>query len=180
MRELGLRAAIDAAAYANRSDLFAASVDFAPIAAGWAQTLRFNNSATRTVYRTDAAFVLSALTASVVGVLAVAPLYYGWWQLGRNVSLNPLEIAKAFRAPLLGGVNSNADRVQLAAVVGHKRVRYGAVGIGDEGGRAGGADGSKSDLGNHGRDLKQHRCLCMIVDDGEGRVDHPEDGATYV
>lgn len=33
--------------------------------------------------------------------LIVLPLYYGFWQLGRNVSLSPVEIAHTFGAPIL-------------------------------------------------------------------------------
>jgi hypothetical protein len=43
------------------------------------------------------------------------------------VSLNPLQLVKAFRAPLLEGASSNADRSQLAAQAGHSQGKSGAA-----------------------------------------------------
>jgi hypothetical protein len=57
----------------------------------------------------------------------VLPLYVGWWQLGRRVSLNPLETAAAMGAPLLADINSNAGRSRIVEAVGKRRVRYGSV-----------------------------------------------------
>ncbi len=97
---------------------------------GSRQTLHFNGTEERTVYSTDWAAGAAAASISLVGLLAVLTLYHRWWTLGRRVSLNPLEFAKAFRAPLLDGANSNADRSQLAAQAGHVRVKYGAAAVG--------------------------------------------------
>jgi hypothetical protein len=84
-------------------------------------------------------------SAGVAGALAVLPLCRRWWQLGRDVSLNPLEVATAFSAPLLAGADTNADWAQLAKAVGAKRVRYGAFADAASPGGAG-ADGGTRKL----------------------------------
>ncbi|KAJ9627625.1 hypothetical protein H2203_002837 [Taxawa tesnikishii (nom. ined.)] len=52
-------------------------------------------------YETDFGFMWGAFASMLVCVLCVLPTYYGYWQLGRKVTLGPFEIANAFRAPVL-------------------------------------------------------------------------------
>jgi hypothetical protein len=94
------------------------------------------------------------------------------------VSLNLLEVAKAFGAPLLDGVNSNAGRQQLAREAGRKRLKYGAVVV------AAGA----AEAGSHERAADQ-LLLCLEIqagDTGDGneqggrRVLTPPPEATFV
>lgn len=67
-----------------------------------------------------------------VGVLALAMLallvpLWGWWQLGRKVSMSPLEIGKAFGAPVLKDVTLSNDAEDILCDAGDVRVRYGQV-----------------------------------------------------
>jgi hypothetical protein len=62
-----------------------------------------------------------------IAVFFVTLTFDGYWTLGRNVSMSPLEIAKAFNAPLLESADSNADVKSLMRVVGERSVKYGAV-----------------------------------------------------
>jgi hypothetical protein len=59
----------------------------------------------------------------------VIPLFVGWWELGRDVSFAPLEVAHAFGAALLAGLDSNATEDDIAKAVQErtKQVRYGVV-----------------------------------------------------
>jgi hypothetical protein len=66
-----------------------------------------------------AAFILIALTC-----LAILPTYWGWWLLGRPVSLSPLEIAKAFDAPFLRRIDANGTSQELARAIGDVWVCY--------------------------------------------------------
>lgn len=70
-----------------------------------------------TGYRADAdsvvyeiRFTWYVIAACIQGfaIMVTAFLYWGWWQLGRRVSFSPIEIAKAFDAPLLRDANTNA------------------------------------------------------------------------
>jgi hypothetical protein len=137
MRELVFRMSIDAARYSNRSIFQSLAPEDPRVqqrhTANWTQPgIAYTGRQQRTVYRTDWRYVAAAAAASLLcGVLGgVLPLFWGWWQLGRAVSLNPLEIAQAFRAPLLArgsAAPSNAGRAELVRACGAKRVRYGAV-----------------------------------------------------
>ena len=93
----------------------------------WTQTVSFQGYNVVTVYKTNSVFVGMAVLVSMMGVLAVLPLYNGWWELGRTVSLSPLEIARAFGAPLLDGMDGNAGAQNVVVERGTLRVRYGAV-----------------------------------------------------
>ena len=59
--------------------------------------------------------------------MAVFPLFYGWWNLGRDVSMSPVEIAKAFKAPHTEGADANASVDKLLRQIGKRKARYGVV-----------------------------------------------------
>lgn len=52
------------------------------------------------------------------------PTYWGWWRLGRQVSMSPLEIARAFNAPILQDADPNATGDDLKRELGHKSVCF--------------------------------------------------------
>lgn len=163
MREVAFRVSIGAA-NANRSKIFPNWNDsaIASATANWTQRVPYTGTQTRTVFRTNWAYVSSGIVLSLAGILAILPLYHGWWELGRSVSLNPLETAKAFGAPLFEPANSNADEDQIVKEVGGKKVRYGVV-------------EEKLD------DEAESRRLLRIDPDEQGNViTKPEPGAVFV
>lgn len=87
-------------------------------------------------YRSNFNFMWGAVAATVCCVLLVLPVYWGFWELGRKVSLNPFEIAHAFRSPVVGQA-STAVTEDLMKEVGHNTIRYGPVLSGDGYGRFG-------------------------------------------
>ncbi len=141
MRKFAFRASLDAAAVSNRTMLFSefltkpwlTQVPKEALTANWTQHVNFTGTQQHTIYRVDWPWLASGIVVSLLGIVALIPLYIGWWELGRPVSLNPLEVANAFGAPLLDTVNSNADRSHIARDVGYKQVRYGSVEEGTEG-----------------------------------------------
>lgn len=79
-------------------------------------------------FATNRAFMFAALASTLICVLCVAPAYYGYWQLGRAVTLGPVEIANAFRAPILDHpVASNGELPVLLKEVGDRKVQYGVM-----------------------------------------------------
>jgi hypothetical protein len=62
----------------------------------------------------------------VIVCLSILPTYWGWWHLGRPVSMSFLEIAKAFDAPLMQRANPNGTADDHLRSVGDTRVRYGS------------------------------------------------------
>lgn len=85
--------------------------------------------AARTVYRSNYLYLGLALLVTLSGIGFVAPMFFGWWCLGRKTSLSPVETAKAFNAPLLRGFDSNGDADALRKDVGDRKMKYGEVAI---------------------------------------------------
>ena len=87
-------------------------------------------------YKTNHGFMWGALASILFCVLCVLPSYWGYWQLGRDVTLGPFEIANAFRAPILDHPTvANAGVKVLIREVGQKEVKYGAMVQNDASGR---------------------------------------------
>ncbi|KAF2729902.1 hypothetical protein EJ04DRAFT_568248 [Polyplosphaeria fusca] len=78
------------------------------------------------VYDTNFYFMAGGIIATVVTILLVLPVYWGFWKLGRKVSLAPFEIANAFNAPVFAGAHAkNGALEDLLSEVGQRRVQYG-------------------------------------------------------
>jgi hypothetical protein len=87
-------------------------------------------------YKTNKGFMFGALASILVCVLCVLPSYWGYWQLGRDVTLGPFEIANAFRAPVLDHPSvANAGVKVLIREVGQREVKYGEMVQNDASGR---------------------------------------------
>ena len=82
------------------------------------------------VYASHYLYLGLALGLSLLAFAFLIPLFVGYWRLGRTVSFSPLEVAKAFQAPLLTGQPSNAPADRLLLGVKGTRVQYG-VGVED-------------------------------------------------
>lgn len=103
-----------------------------------------------TVYKTNNLTLVIVMVLMSCNVLAVIPLYQGFWRLGRKVSLSPLEVEKALRNSAItdpetgaakafsvlditdrsvhlpqSGSNLQAD--ELVKVLRKTKVRYGEV-----------------------------------------------------
>lgn len=97
-------------------------------ARNWTQTVNYIGTETRVVYRTNWTFAAFAIVISLLGVVALAPLYWGWWELARGgvQSFNPIVVADAFDAPLMRGVGGKQG--DLVKEVWGEEVIYGVVG----------------------------------------------------
>lgn len=79
------------------------------------------------VYKSDFKFLGLGLMVTFIGLICILPTFIGWWGLGRRVSMNPLEIAKAFDGISMKHAHSNANLDRLLKEVGKEPIRYGAV-----------------------------------------------------
>lgn len=93
------------------------------------QTVQYTGSRSETIFVSDFGLVAAASVVNILAVLAVLLTFKGWWKLGRDVSMSPLEIAKAFDAPLLRNVESNATCGQIGKQAEGNEVSYGDVGV---------------------------------------------------
>ncbi|KAH8778373.1 hypothetical protein F5882DRAFT_501781 [Hyaloscypha sp. PMI_1271] len=91
--------------------------------------------ATIAVYQSHYMYLGLASLFTTLAIILVVPTFIGYWYLGRNVSMSPIETAKAFNAPLLRNEDSNAEADHLIDNLGHIGVRYGVIltGAGNDG-----------------------------------------------
>ncbi|KAK8172525.1 hypothetical protein BKA80DRAFT_263170 [Phyllosticta citrichinensis] len=91
------------------------------------QDVYYVGESLNTVYSTDMIKMIIGAALAVLGLLGALPLYYGWWELGRDVTMSPVEIAKAFDARLLAKTNEH-DAKGLVRAGKKIRIKY-ALGI---------------------------------------------------
>ena len=70
------------------------------------------------VYETQPEWLAGAFAVIAIACLSIFPTYWGWWRLGRPVSMSPLEIAKAFDAPLMQHADPNGSAADHLRTVG--------------------------------------------------------------
>jgi hypothetical protein len=113
MREIALRTSIAAASNTSL--------------AGSVQSVPYKGTSTQIVYVTNYHYTIIAAAVSFLGILAVIPTFWGWWEDGRKVSMSPLEIAKAFDTPLLSIIDGNATATEIVSHMGERRIKYGEL-----------------------------------------------------
>ena len=78
-------------------------------------------------YQTHWLFMALAVASMVICALCVLPSFYGYWEVRREATLGPLEVADAFGAPVLEHQGNYGKTKDLLEDVGKKRVQYGVV-----------------------------------------------------
>lgn len=78
-------------------------------------------------YELHVVYVVLGMVVSYTSILAIMSLYHGYWHLGRSVSLNPLDVARAFGVPMFDGLDGNVTARDIEVEMGILGVRYGAV-----------------------------------------------------
>ncbi|RMZ90612.1 hypothetical protein DV736_g2174, partial [Chaetothyriales sp. CBS 134916] len=79
------------------------------------------------VFESNYIYAGIAVALMAIALLVLLLPLWGWWQLGRSVSLSPLETGKAFGAPLMHEATAANDASDLIDEIGDLRVRYGEV-----------------------------------------------------
>ncbi|RMZ77554.1 hypothetical protein DV737_g4304, partial [Chaetothyriales sp. CBS 132003] len=79
------------------------------------------------VFESNYTYAGIAVAIMVIALLVLLLPLWGWWQLGRSVSLSPLETGKAFGAPLMHEATAANDAGDIVDEIGDVRVRYGEV-----------------------------------------------------
>lgn len=109
LRELMFRAAVKDYDESNKDDLQTVDV----------------RSGIFTVYQSERIFVVIGVMFPLFAAIFVFSLMSGWRELGRDVSLSPVEIAKAFGALVLEEAGSNEEVEKLLKQVKSRRTKYG-------------------------------------------------------
>ncbi|KKA24257.1 hypothetical protein T310_1690 [Rasamsonia emersonii CBS 393.64] len=97
--------------------------------ASFSQLVNGTETIVETIYVSHYRWLAPAVAVILFGGCCIITLFHGWWYLGRPVSLSPVEVAKAFGAPLLQGGDGNADVSGILRTFGGRPVRYGEVAV---------------------------------------------------
>ena len=97
------------------------------------QKVSAEETVTLAIYQSNHRYLGLAVLFTGLSWLATFPIFIRWWHVGGAVSMSPVEMAKAFSAPMLKTVDSNADANTLLRHVGDRPIRYGAVATSDSG-----------------------------------------------
>ena len=81
------------------------------------------------IYRSNYWWGAAAMVVSFLCLLCVLPSYWKFWELGRKVTLGPIEVAGAFQAPILDHptVSGHGEVDVFVKEIGKRKVRYGEV-----------------------------------------------------
>lgn len=112
-RELMLRSAIAYSAY-NKAAMVP-------------QQLYVDRTETMGAYKSHYEYLIITLICMALQALLAAFLLAKWRRLGRDMSLDVFEIARALGSPLLQGTSSNVDIQTGLAPMRHERLRYGEI-----------------------------------------------------
>jgi hypothetical protein len=93
----------------------------------YSQQVEVRQETKQIVYKSQYAYLGVAVALTLCASLCVLALSLGWWKLGRDVSLSPIEIAKAFAAPLLQDTNSNHSAKAILKDLGEDKLCYGTA-----------------------------------------------------
>ena len=90
------------------------------------QTVSAVESRTRAVFHTNYAYLVAGIAVTLIALIVTLGCFKGYQQLGRGVTMSPLELAKAFDPAILRNKDSNAPVKQLIEEFGGKSAVYGA------------------------------------------------------
>lgn len=88
------------------------------------QTFTAHFTGTELRYKSNFRFLAAAIIIMLLGLFAIFVLLWGWWELGRPVTLSPLETAKAFGAPILLGAGHRKEVHGILEEMGDERVAH--------------------------------------------------------
>ena len=89
------------------------------------QVITMTETSNINIFHSEHKYLIANTVLTIFFMGLVLPSFIGWWDLGRRVTLDPIEIAKAFDAPIFQGPGSNATMRQLAQDYGQRSIRYG-------------------------------------------------------
>ena len=91
------------------------------------QELQVQKIKTAAAYYSHYEYLGITIGCMVLEVLVILFLLWGWNRLGRHVSLDAFEVARALGAPLLQGSSSNSHIKDALKSLQHTKLRYGEI-----------------------------------------------------
>ncbi|PSN65887.1 hypothetical protein BS50DRAFT_677221 [Corynespora cassiicola Philippines] len=135
-RELAFRTAVSAANnVTDPKELFSTpslSASGLHHTRNWTQTVDLAIRETLAVYTVSYVFLGCGIAVSLLSVAAITPLYWGWTEVTGPTSFNPLDVARAFDAPVMEGLHGKGVEQMVRRREGGRGVRYCRVESGGE------------------------------------------------
>ena len=85
-----------------------------------------------TVFVSEYRFLWAAVALYVAAFFVATLPLWAFWELGRTVTMSPVEMAHAFDAPIFRKEGTNLTAEELIDSVGKRRVQYGVLRSQDE------------------------------------------------
>ncbi|KAF2466118.1 uncharacterized protein BDR25DRAFT_237763 [Lindgomyces ingoldianus] len=136
LREMAFRTAVAAANnVTDMNVLFGLSSlveEGLPNIQNWTQRVSLKEQEKSIVFTISTPYLICAVVTSLLAVVAVVPLYWGWNELPFPASFNPLVVANAFDTPLLQHVEEREIEKYIRGRYGLRSVRFCRSGGGKE------------------------------------------------
>jgi hypothetical protein len=128
------------------------------------QTISVQRTSLTLIFHSNYRYLAASLVIMVLSLLTLLFPLWGWWELGRQVSLSPLETAKALGAPMLQAASrdSTIDGI-LKALTGTPTIKYDGNKISSDGDK----EKSAGEAGEDGATGNGHQTQPNAVDTGE-------------
>ena len=79
------------------------------------------------IFRSDLRWFAGAAVIELAAIILILPMFFGFWAIGGDLTLSPLNIALAFDSPLLKDVNSAGGAKGVVRELGGLKVKFGVV-----------------------------------------------------
>lgn len=154
VNELMFRAGLMSALWKNVTSLIDSGV-------ATHQVVQTKSTKVENVFASDLRWFAGAATIQMLAIILLIPSFYGWWNIGVELSLSPFQMAKAFDSPLLESINSGAGATGIVKNAGHWRLRLGVVdsGVSEVNGKAGLYPKSRIGIDHSDRVAEPHKGL---------------------
>ena len=91
------------------------------------QAVTANQTLRQIVFHSDLRWYAGAAVFEIATVLLILPMFWGWWTLGTNLTLSPIDVALAFDSPILKTVNSAVGAKGVVRQLGELKLKFGSV-----------------------------------------------------
>ncbi|KAI9857281.1 MAG: hypothetical protein M1813_008319 [Trichoglossum hirsutum] len=88
------------------------------------------------IYQSEYSWFAIAIAIMAIATFSCIIPLWGWWELGRKVTLNPIETAKAFNVPRLRMADSGCSAEDIVKNIGDLQVEYIQVQVQDAAGNS--------------------------------------------
>ena len=91
------------------------------------QTVQAQQMEKQNIFHSDLRWFAGAAAIQCITIMLILPVFWGWWNIGVELTLSPFQTAKMLDAPILKDVNSAAGATGISNDIGDRKVKFGLV-----------------------------------------------------